>query len=660
MSPRLGSPFIRFALAALWLTTAAAAATPAAAQPTRPRRVVVLYDERVDLPGLAVLDAQLTQTLTGEAGGATELYREVMDRSRFPAAHYPLLLRDFLRSKYAGKQIDVVIAVMGPALDFMLDQGRVAFPGAAIVFCGIERRELRERVLPPNVTGVLMKREFAPTLRLALRLQPDTRRVIYVAGSSPFDARLNEIAMTELGSGPVSVRVEFFIGRPLRELADTLSRLPPHTVVLYSTMFADRDGTPYVTHDAVQRIASVANAPVYVFLDQYMGRGVVGGHVYSIRAHGEYAARLALRILHGTLPSELPPIEPSASSDRFDSRQLGRWNIPASRLPAGSTILFAESPPWKRFRVAIAATVGVLVLQLGLIFLLLAERRTRRGTEVALRDSELRAERQAAEQRRELAHLGRVALVGELSGAIAHELNQPLAAILANARAAQRLLDREGGAARDIREILEDIAADDRRAGAVIHRVRHLVKRDVVDSQVLFVNEVVEEAMRLTSSDLLHRGVAATANLAMESPAVCADRVQLLQVVLNLVMNACDAMVDTPPRNRLLEIRTGACDRFARIDVRDQGCGIPPESLESIFEPFETTKKEGLGLGLAICRSITAEHGGELRASNNPGRGATFIVTLPLAHVPSAVTDLAVWSSERPSSDPTKQVPIRL
>jgi signal transduction histidine kinase len=649
--------FLHIALAALCVGTGAASAT---AQKTRARRVVVLYDERADLPGLAVLDAQLTQTLTREAGRPIELYREVIDRSRFPAARYPVFLSDFLRAKYAGKQIDVVVAVMGPALDFMLDQGRTIFPGAAIVFCGIDRRELEHRTLSPNVTGVLVKREFAPTFDLALRLHPGTRRVIFVAGSSPFDTRLNDAAKTELESRSGSVHVDFFIGWRMHELTDTLSRLAPHTVVLYSTMFADRDGTPYVTHDAAQRIASAANAPVYVFLDQYVGRGPVGGHVYSLRVHGEQAARLALRIVRGAHPSELAPIEPTASSDQFDVRQLRRWNIPESRLPRGSTVLFADPAPWKRYRVAIAATVAVLLLQLALIFLLLAERRTRRAAELALRDTEVRAERLAAEQRLELAHLGRVALVGELSGAIAHELNQPLAAILANARAAQRLLERDGGAVPEIREILEDIAADDRRAGAVIHRVRHLVKRDVVDSQVLFINDVIEEVMRLTCSDLLQRGVAARSNLAIESPAVCADRVQLLQVVLNLVMNACDAMADTPLRARLLEIRTGACDRFARIEVRDQGCGVPPGSFESIFEPFETTKKEGLGLGLAICRSIIAEHGGDLRASNNPHRGATFVVTLPLAHVASAVTDVVVWSSERRPTEPALEPSIRL
>lgn len=625
-------------LAALCISVAAAAQGV-----VRPRRIVVLYDERVDLPGLAVFDAQINETLKREAPVPIEIYREVMDHGRFPSARYAMLLREFLRAKYAEKPIDAVVAVMGPALDFMLDSGESVFPGAALVFCGIDRRELADRSLPPNSSGVLVKREFLPTFDLALRLHPDTRRFIFVSGSSAFDQRLTESARQELAPRSRLNQIDFFVGWPLQELTDTLSRLAPHTVVLFSTMFADRDGTPYITHDAAASIASAANAPVYVFLDQYMGRGVVGGHVYSVAAHGEEAARVTLRVVSGARATAAPTIEPSESRDLFDGRQLKRWNISDSLIPIGSTVLFRDQPPWKRYRVAISATVSVVLLQLALIFLLLAERRTRRGAELALHESELRAERMSAVQRRELAHLGRVALVGELSGAIAHELNQPLAAILANARAAQHLLERDGVGSGEIREILEDIAADDRRAGAVIHRVRHLVKRDVIDSQVLFVNDVIEEVMRLTNSDLLHRGVVADVNLATISPAVCADRVQLLQVVLNLVMNACDAMAETPAFDRRLDIRTGACDRFARIDVGDRGCGIAQDLLLSIFEPFETTKKEGLGLGLPICRSIVTEHGGELRASNNPERGATFVVTLPLAHVPDAATGIKVW-----------------
>jgi len=296
------------------------------------------------------------------------------------------------------------------------------------------------------------------------------------------------------------------------------------------------------------------------------------------------------------------------------------------RLPPDTEVLFRTPPLWERYRTIILATLGVILLQSALILWLLVERRRRRRTQAALRESEARA----VEQRRELAHLGRVALVGELSAALAHEMIQPLAAILANARAGQRLLQAHGAATAELRAILEDIAADDRRAVTVMDRVRGLIKKDGAKPQLLSTNEVVSEVLALLRTDLQHRGVVVTTRLHEPAPLVLGDRVQLQQVLLNLVMNACDAMSDRPPGERLLVVST-ATHGDARVEVRDRGSGIAPNALASVFEPFVTTKRDGLGLGLAICRSILTAHGGHISAANNPERGATFIVSLPLA-----------------------------
>jgi len=711
----------------------------------QPRRVVLLYDERTDLPGLAALDARLVQTLTRGLPDV-EVYREAMDLSRFQSSTYPTRLKDYLRAKYADKRIDVVIAAMSPALDFMLAHGHEVFPGAPTVFCGIDRRELGDRKLPVDVTGVLVRREFAPTVQLALSLHPKTRRVLFVAGSSDFDRRLTDAATAEVSGQSDQPRIEYLVGLPLPNLLDTLANLPPRTVVLYSTMFADARGQSYVPHEVAERISATANAPVYAFMDQYLGRGVVGGHLYSIDAHGEEAARLALRILAGTRPSDIPPVERAASIDLFDWRQVKRWGIDEARLPPGSVVRFRDVSPWERYRTTIVATAGVVILQSALIVALLLERRVRRRAQSALLESQARseiagvslgvgfwswdpdrdrvwiseqcarllgferrsypplssfldavrphtgaslddafegamrdgapfdgewavatpkggtrwiagairtseethgrrrvtgafvdvterrsAERLAEEQRRELSHLGRVAIVGELSAALAHEINQPLAAILANTRAAQRMLENGGIDAAELRAILDDIESDDRRAGAVIQRVRGLVKKDDGELQLVPANDVVGEVLELAHSDLIHRGVVVNTRLLPSVPVIFADRVQLQQVLLNVIMNACDAMSDTPPAERLLVIATSAQDGVVRIAVHDRGTGIPADSLESVFEPFVTSKKNGLGLGLSICRSIVRSHGGNMWASNNPDRGATIVVSLPSA-----------------------------
>jgi PAS domain S-box-containing protein len=240
-----------------------------------------------------------------------------------------------------------------------------------------------------------------------------------------------------------------------------------------------------------------------------------------------------------------------------------------------------------------------------------------------------RMERMAARQRDEIAHLSRVAFLGELSGSLAHELNQPLTAILSNAQAAQRLLARTPPAIDGLGEILTDIVKNDRRAGEVIERLRSMLRKEDAHRQVLSINDVVQESLRLMHSDLLNRHVTVRTDLAEDLPPVTGDRVQMQQVLLNLVVNGCDAM-DGRERDRHLLVRSRAAEGGCiEIAITDHGEGIPAQDLERIFEAFVTTKSHGIGLGLAICRSIAESHGGRLWATNNSECGATFHLQLP-------------------------------
>ncbi len=238
-------------------------------------------------------------------------------------------------------------------------------------------------------------------------------------------------------------------------------------------------------------------------------------------------------------------------------------------------------------------------------------------------------ERATARQRDELAHLSRVAMLGELSGSLAHELNQPLTAILSNAQAAQRFLAQSPPRFDKLAEILADIVRSDHRAGAVIQRLRSLLRKEESQRHALDINEVVEESMRLMRSDFLSRQVVVSTDLADVVPAVSGDRNQLQQVLLNFVINGCDAM-DGQDADRQMLVRTRTtADGSVEIAVVDRGAGIPLAELDRIFEPFVTTKATGMGLGLAICRSIVEAHGGRLWATNNADRGATLHCELP-------------------------------
>jgi two-component system sensor kinase FixL len=240
-----------------------------------------------------------------------------------------------------------------------------------------------------------------------------------------------------------------------------------------------------------------------------------------------------------------------------------------------------------------------------------------------------RVERATARQRDELAHLSRVAMLGELSGSLAHELNQPLTAILSNAQAAQRFLAHSPPRVDKLAEILTDIVKSDHRAGAVIQRLRSMLRKEEAQRHPLDLNDLVEESLRLMRSDLLNRHVMVSADLAGALPAVSGDRNQLQQVLLNFVINGCDAM-DGREADRRLLVRTQSTPHGSvEVSVADRGAGIPVADLERIFEPFVTTKSNGMGLGLAICRSIVEAHGGRLWATNNADRGATLHCELP-------------------------------
>ena len=241
----------------------------------------------------------------------------------------------------------------------------------------------------------------------------------------------------------------------------------------------------------------------------------------------------------------------------------------------------------------------------------------------------LRIERETARQRDELAHLSRVAMLVELSGSLAHELNQPLTAILSNAQAAQRFLAQSPPRVDLLAEILADIVKSDHRAGAVIQRLRSMLRKEDAQRHPLDINDVVEESLRLMRSDLVNRHVMVSTDLADALPAVSGDRNQLQQVLVNLVINGCDAMSGRETDRRLLARTRTTADGGVEVSVTDRGAGIPPADLERIFEPFVTTKASGLGLGLAICRSIVEAHGGRLSATNNAEGGATLHCEFP-------------------------------
>jgi C4-dicarboxylate-specific signal transduction histidine kinase len=241
-----------------------------------------------------------------------------------------------------------------------------------------------------------------------------------------------------------------------------------------------------------------------------------------------------------------------------------------------------------------------------------------------------RAQLQAEEDRAALQHMTRVSLLGQLSASIAHQLNQPLASILGNAEAAQKMLERTPVDVTELREVCADIVAADHHAAQVIRRLSALFKRGEPAFESLDVNELVRDTLELTRGLLTIRHVGVVTELAPELPRVSGDRVQLQQLLLNLVVNACDASAGLPEDRRVVTIGTGVQDGKVQLCVIDRGPGVPPEAIEKVFQPFWSTRPNGMGIGLAVCRSIAEAHHGSLTVRNTEEGGARFCVLLPV------------------------------
>jgi two-component system, LuxR family, sensor kinase FixL len=306
-----------------------------------------------------------------------------------------------------------------------------------------------------------------------------------------------------------------------------------------------------------------------------------------------------------------------------------RWNVAEAKIIAGQVLVRGYSEVYEKEYRRKDGTVFPVELR---TFLLRDGSGRPSGLWAIVRDlsERRRAEEESQALRDELAHVTRVSTLGELTASLAHELNQPLTAIQSNAQTAQRLLERGGVAAGELTDILEDIVADNRRASEMIRHLRAALKKGKTAVQPLDVGELVQEVTALVLPDILKRDATLSLDLAEETPQVRGDKIQLQQVLMNLMVNSLDAMENSEGGHLWVRIRVHEPGEV-QISVEDSGPGIPGDRLEGIFEPFYTTKPEGLGMGLAICRSITRAHGGRLWVENRPEGGAAFHLRLPAA-----------------------------
>jgi len=582
-------------------------------------RVLVINGADAYLPAFVAIDSAMRAAVEQRYDRPVIWIYETLDALRFGADAVSPQLAELIAKKYGDARIDVVVLVTEPALDFYLRYRERLWPQAALVFHSVPSRAVRIRNLGASSSGIAADQDYGKTLRIAFSLQPRARRLVVVAGTAAFDQAELEDARKALQPYAGRVQVEYLVGLSLSETSKRLARETRDTIVLYTTMFRDADGNVHTPRSVLETISAASAAPVYGAFDSYVGGGIVAGAIEPFRLRGEKTGELVVQALRSTARRSPLVLASPASECVADGRQLERFGLPAATLPEGCDVRYVEASFFERYWWQTLLVLLALVAQSVLIAALLLQSRRRRAAELSLQS-----------QRVQLLHASRLAVAGELTASIAHEINQPLGAILSNADAAEMLVESGQMQRAELLQILADIRRDDLRASEVIKRLRALLSRHETERRRFSVNRAVEDTAAVLRAEARRRAVALDFILGARRADVIGDVVQIQQVIINLILNAFDASAELAEDARRVCVETSDTPSGVQISVRDFGAGIAPSDLPRVFDSFFSTKRSGMGLGLSIARSIVEAHGGTIAAARREV-GAEFRIVLPRA-----------------------------
>jgi len=584
-----------------------------------PKQVMLLYSFGKDFKPWSAYATSIRAELNRQSPWPLDIteYSLVSARSGDEDPETPFV--EYLRATFAKRPLDLIVSVGAPAARFVQRHRQQLFATTPMVLMAVDERRVQYSSLTSNDTVVAVRINYLAAVENILRVLPDTKDVTVVVGTSPVEKFWKEAIGKELEPLANRIRLSWTDHLSFEEFLKQARTLPPNSAIFWELMIVDAAGVVHEGGTALSRLHAVANAPIFSYDESFFGREIVGGPLLLVVDSSRQTAAVAARILNGEKAGEIrvPPVQ--FASPMFDWREMQRWGIGENRLPPGSQIYFRDPTLWSQYRWLLILIASVILTEAALIIGLLYEHRRRRVAEV-----------QSFQRMSELAHLNRLATAGELSASIAHEVKQPLAAMVAQSGAAMRWLAQKTPNLAEARAALGKIQVAGDRASQVVENLRSMFRKESSERRPLDVNSLIENVLGLTRREAQKHGVEVQVSLFEgPMPEISGDQAQLEQVFLNLIMNAIEAMGSSTGGVRTLEIKSAASDTGdVLVTVADSGPGVPVEKFDKIFDAFFTTKPEGMGMGLSICRSIVDAHGGRLWASRGEP-GLTFYVWLP-------------------------------
>ena len=585
--------------------------------------ILILSSLEPAQPAYEHIIENLKQTIRNEYNNPVNFYLDYLELSRFPDEKHLSDFFNYYDKKYSGTKFDLFISI-GPGLyPFVHKFGGSIIDSLPKIFVenydpsSYPNYEIHEI----NATAVFIDFGIEKKIQFALELKPDTKNIYVVTGSSDYDKKLNSLYGLALKQYEGIYNINFESGLSIKYLTKELNNLPEKSIVFLPLYQKDSSGTSYYSPEVIKLFSQYTNSPIFPLYSPQI-EGTIGGLLINIDDVGIQIGKLAIRILSGEKPETINTYHSDFSKYLFNWKQLKKWGISEKNLPEGSIIINREySFIEMYYPFFIAGIIFVIIETLLFIYILILYRKQKaQSVTIKFQEGRFKA----------LVDFNRLSELSELTASLSHQLNQPLTAILTSSQASLRFINNNNYNKELFEEIFGNIVEDVKRASEIINSLRGLMKEETREKKKVNINKLSEDVF------LLFRGEASVNDISLErefdkrDAFINADSILIQQVILNLLLNASEELKNNKNGSKKIILKTKVEDDYIIVSVSDNGRGVADSLKNDIFKPFFTTKSNGLGIGLAICKTIIDDHEGKFQFENNESGGATFYFKLKL------------------------------
>lgn len=589
------------------------------------KNVVVFFAYGSNLPAFENILTGLNSTIRGITDEPVNIIPEYLDMSRSPNDEYTKFIIAMYNHKLKEFNIDLLITV-GPEINTALSKyGNSELKALKMINIDLDLpgRMPLSNLNPKNGIEIILKFQVEKTIREALALFPKYRNVFVVSGVSRFDSYYSSLVRQNKNKFEPYHNFKFITGLSMDSTIQFVKRIPPNSIILVPAYMQDATNIPFTTPEALDIISKNSSAPVFLPITDagVKTRGAIGGYLFSYNNLGKEMGRISREILDGKQMKDIIVNKNDFYAHIYDWNELKKWHLTNSKsIPANSIFYNRNLSFFELYKWYILGVLVFLVFQSLLIIYLFRLNKRQKAISVKMEETD--------SMYRELIRTDRLSKMSTLTASLSHELFQPLAAIRITAQAAKRFIQTDKLDTNKASQMFENILEDGLRATGIINSIKSIVKPATINKENVNLNTLILETVEIIQRDLKKQSIKVELHFGSDPVFIFGDKIQIQQVLMNFIRNAVNAMENCEPENKNLAISLVSSKELVTVSVGDSGPGVETDIKEKLFKPFVTTKKEGFGIGLTLCRTIIEHHNGQIWANNMPEGGAKFSFSL--------------------------------